>query len=114
MGARQAIQEDAFAHIMRKVEEYQAETKGVYIQDVVLPNELVQVLTQREIAHQEKETYNQQKIAQEARVELENERGRADMQPELAATAVGMQIAANTATARKSHADATPTFISQP
>ncbi len=108
---RQAIQEDAFAHIRSKLEEYQVETKGVYIQDVVLPNELVQVLTQREIAHQEKETYNQQKIAQEARVELENERGRADMQHELAGSAVGMQIAANKATARKSEADGEATFI---
>ena len=40
------------------------ETKGVYIQDVVFPEELVVVLTQREIANQEKATFEEQQRAQ--------------------------------------------------
>jgi len=85
--------------------------RGVYIQDVVLPDELVQVLTQREIAHQERDTYTQQRIAQEGRVQLEAERGRADMQHDLAGSEVGMQIAPNRSSARKSKADGEAAFI---
>jgi hypothetical protein len=41
------------------------ETKGVYIQDVILPQELVGVLMRREIANQEIETFRMQQQAQE-------------------------------------------------
>ncbi|MCW8966819.1 MAG: SPFH domain-containing protein, partial [Candidatus Pacearchaeota archaeon] len=54
---RQQVQEDAFDHISGKLTDYKVETKGVYIQDVVLPGDLVKVLTQREIASQEVETF---------------------------------------------------------
>ncbi len=37
---RQAVQQEAFAHISQQLGEYQVETKGVYIQDVVLPASL--------------------------------------------------------------------------
>ena len=59
---------------------YEVETRGVYIQDVVFPADLVEVLTSREIAAQEKATFAQQQQAQEARVSLEQQRGVADMQ----------------------------------
>ncbi len=110
---RQQIQEEALAHMRAKLEEYQVETKGVYIQDVVLPKELVGVLTEREIAHQERETFAQQQLAQVARVQLEAERGRADMQHELAGSEVGKEIAENRAGARKSEADGEAAFISE-
>ncbi|HEY3416977.1 MAG TPA: SPFH domain-containing protein, partial [Armatimonadota bacterium] len=41
---RQQVQQEAFAHISTQISEYQVETKGVYIQDVILPEELVSVL----------------------------------------------------------------------
>ncbi len=110
---RQLIQEEALAHMRAKLEEYQVETKGVYIQDVVLPTELVDVLTQREIAHQERDTFAQQQLAQVARVQLEAERGRADMQHELAGSEVGKEIASNRAAARKSEADGEAAYIGE-
>lgn len=96
---RQAVQQQAQEHIAAKLLEYKVETRGVYIQDVVLPTQLVEVLTTREIAKQQEETYRAQKIAQDKRIELEASRGRADMQTDLAKSAVGIEIAKNNATA---------------
>ena len=37
---RKVVQEQAFTHIKEQLEQYQVETKGVYIQDVVFPANL--------------------------------------------------------------------------
>ena len=34
---RQEVQQEAFEHISEQLAQYQVETKGVYIQDVILP-----------------------------------------------------------------------------
>ena len=52
------------------------------MQDVILPADLVAVLTKREIAKQEIATFAQQRHAQEQRVLTEQSRGKADMQAE--------------------------------
>ncbi|HEX4096691.1 MAG TPA: SPFH domain-containing protein, partial [Caulobacteraceae bacterium] len=77
---RADVQAEAQAHITEKLKEYRVETRGVYIQDVVFPDQLVQVLTAREIANQQQETFSAEKSAQEKRLDLEAARGRADMQ----------------------------------
>jgi hypothetical protein len=41
---RRQVQEEAFTHIREQLEQYQVETKGVYIQDVILPEDMVTVL----------------------------------------------------------------------
>jgi hypothetical protein len=46
------------------------------IQAVTLPQQLVEVLTQREITNQEVETYKMQKAAQEQRTETEKAKGK--------------------------------------
>ena len=53
------------------------------------PTELVEVLTQREIANQEKATFVEQQRAETARIEMEKAKGTADMQAQLAAGAGG-------------------------
>ena len=108
---RQLVQEEAFAYIQKKLAEYEIETRGVYIQDVVYPPQLVTVLTQREVAHQEIETFKMQKQAQEQRIETEKARGTADMQAQLAQAAVGVDIKKNNAEARKAEADGEATYI---
>ncbi len=110
---RQQVQEDAYEHIKSKLEEYEVETKGVYIQDVVLPAQLVTVLTQREIANQEIETYKKQREAQDQRVQTEASKGTADMQAELAKSKVGIDIKKNNAEARKAEADGEASYIKQ-
>ncbi len=108
---RQHVQEEAFAHISEQLEQYQVETKGVYIQDVVLPGELVSVLTQREIAHQEIETFKKQRMAQEERIAMEHSKGTADIQTELARSKVGVDIKSNNAAARKAEGEGEAAYI---
>jgi SPFH domain / Band 7 family len=102
---RQAVQTEAQSHISEKLKEYEIETRGVYIQDVVLPTQLVDVLTAREIANQERETFGKQKEAQDARVQMEKSKGMADRQADLAKSEVGITIAKNNASAVKETAD---------
>jgi len=108
---RQRVQQEAFAHISEELAAYQVETKGVYIQDVVLPDELVKVLTQREIANQEIHTFEMQRAAQEQRVSMEAAKGTADMQAQLAQSRVNVDIATNNASAQKAKADGEATYI---
>ncbi len=66
-----AVQRSALEAITGYLAAYEVETQGVYIQDVEFPAELVKVLTQREIAKQEKATFEEQQRAQTARIEIE-------------------------------------------
>jgi regulator of protease activity HflC (stomatin/prohibitin superfamily) len=102
---RAEVQAEAQAHITEKLKEYRVETRGVYIQDVVFPPQLVEVLTAREIANQQQQTYTAEKSAQEKRLDLEAARGRADMQSELAKSSVGIEIAQNHASGVQAEAD---------
>jgi len=108
---RQQVQQEAFEHIKGKLDEYQVETKGVYIQDVILPERLVLVLTDREIANQEIQTFMKQKEAQDQRILTQKAMGTADMQAELAKSQVGIDIKRNNAEARKAEADGEATYI---
>jgi regulator of protease activity HflC (stomatin/prohibitin superfamily) len=108
---RQAVQEEAFHHIAQELAQYQVETRGVYIQDVVLPQQLVDVLTSREIANQEIQTYGKQREAQDQRVTMEASKGTADMQAQLAQARVNVDIQTNNANARKAQADGEATYI---
>lgn len=111
--SRQTVQEEATQHIAEQLSEYEVETKGVYIQDVVLPQELVAVLTRREIANQEIETFKMQQKAQEQRVATEATTGRADMQRDLAKSSIGIEINRNNADARVQEARGESEFIKQ-
>jgi regulator of protease activity HflC (stomatin/prohibitin superfamily) len=108
---RGEVQAKALQLITEKLSVYQVETKGVYIQDVVFPDALVSVLTTREIANQEIETYKKEKAAQDQRIEMEAARGTADMQKDLASARVGVDIQKNNAEARKAQADGEATYL---
>jgi regulator of protease activity HflC (stomatin/prohibitin superfamily) len=108
---RQEVQVQAFNHVKRELEQYQVETRGVYIQDVILPADLVKVLTEREIANQEIATFKRQREAQDQRVEMEQSRGTADMQALLAKSSVGVEIERNNANARRAQADGESVYI---
>jgi uncharacterized membrane protein YqiK len=108
---RGQVQESAFEAITAYLAAYDVETRGVYIQDVEFPEELVRVLTQREIANQEKEPLAEQQRAQMARVEMEKAKGTADMQAQLAQSAVGIDIKNNEAQAREAQARGEAAFV---
>jgi uncharacterized membrane protein YqiK len=105
------VQAAALEAISRYLAAYEVETRGVYIQDVAFPQELVAVLTRREIANQEKATFEQQKDAQTVRVDLEKARGTADMQAELAKAQVSVDINRARANARKAEADGEAAYV---
>ena len=94
---RQEVQNEAFEHIKSQLTQYEVETKGVYIQDVVLPSQLVEVLTQREIANQKIETLKKQQQAENERIAMEKTKGQADMQSQLATSEVQISIKENNA-----------------
>jgi regulator of protease activity HflC (stomatin/prohibitin superfamily) len=110
---RQLVQEEAFVHIKAKLDDYSVETKGVYIQDVILPQQLVDVLTAREIANQEIETFQKQREAQDQRIATEKAKGTADMQASLAKSEVEITINENNARARKAQAEGEASYIAQ-
>jgi regulator of protease activity HflC (stomatin/prohibitin superfamily) len=108
---RAQVQESAYEAITAYLNAYDVETRGVYIQDVEFPDELVTVLTQREIANQEQATFVEQERAQMARVDVEKAKGTADMQAQLAASAVGIGIRDNEAQAREAQARGEAAYV---
>ena len=110
---RQRVQEEAFEHINKHLQQYNVETKGVYIQDVLLPESLVSVLTAREIANQQIETFQKERASQDERIKMEQAKGIADMQSNLARSEVEVKIKQNNATARKAEADGEATYIKE-
>jgi uncharacterized membrane protein YqiK len=101
---RHEVQEAAMMAVTNYLAAYEVETRGVYIQDVVFPEEMVRVLTTREIANQERATYEEQQRAQAARIDMEKAKGTADMQASLAASQVGITIKQNEAASRQAEA----------
>lgn len=110
---RQKVQEEAMAHISAQLAKYEVETRGVYIQDVMYPPDLVKVLTEREIANQEVATFEMQRAAQEKRIETEAATGKAEMQRDLAKSAIGIEIKKNNADARVEEARGESEYIKQ-
>ena len=108
---RREVQGSAFHAVSEYLAAYDVETRGVYIQDVVFPQELVEVLTRREIANQERTTYVEQERAETARVEVEKARGTANMQSELAAAQVSVEISTNQAQAREAAATGEAAYV---
>jgi uncharacterized membrane protein YqiK len=102
---RDEVQHAAETYIQQYLSRYEVETRGVYIQDVIFPEDLVKVLTSREIAAQEKATFAQQRDAQVARVSLEQQRGVADMQSQLAQANVSIDIEKSKAEAARARAE---------
>ncbi len=108
---RDQVQAAALDAISRYLSAYEVETRGVYIQDVTFPQELVAVLTRREIANQEKATFEEQKDAQTVRIDLEKARGTADMQAELAKAQVSVDINRARANARQAEAEGEAAYV---
>jgi uncharacterized membrane protein YqiK len=108
---RDSVQAEAQRIITEFLKAYHVETRGVYIQDVVFPPELVAVLTEREIASQQKATYAQQREAEIARVEVEKARGIANKQGDLASASVQIEIETANASAMKARVDGQASVI---
>ncbi len=108
---RMQVQMSALEHVTEYLQLYEVETKGVYIQNVHFPEALVEVLTKREIANQEKATYEEMQRAQTSRIEMEKAKGTADMQGELASAQVNVEIEQNRASARQAEAQGEAAYV---
>jgi uncharacterized membrane protein YqiK len=98
---RDEVQKAAEDYIKQYLGVYDVEVRGVYIQDVVLPEALVKVLQDRELANQNKTTYDRQKEAAESRKALELAIGTAEAQADLARSSVQIEVEKNTASAKE-------------
>jgi uncharacterized membrane protein YqiK len=108
---RQDVQRAAFDAVQQYLASYDVETRGVYIQDVIFPPELVEVLTRREIANQERTTYVEQERAETARIEVEKAKGTANMQAELATARVSVDISRSQAQAREAAGEGDAAYV---
>ncbi|QQR73252.1 MAG: hypothetical protein IPJ17_17470 [Holophagales bacterium] len=111
--ARSTVQSEAQEYITGHLRSYDVETPGAYIQDIVLPPNLVAVLQQREIANQEIATFQKRREAEEQRIAMEAATGTADMQKELAAAQVSIGINENRAKARIREAEGEASYLTQ-
>ena len=78
---REQRQDDAKLSIGAALREYNVGAVDTLIGDIIPPAELMKTLTDRKIAEQEQVTYTTQKIAEEARKDLQQAKAIADTQP---------------------------------
>lgn len=90
---RQEIQNLSKEKITCELEKYNVRAVDTLIGDIVLPAELMKILTDRKIAEEEKATYAMQELAQDQRKSLEASQALADKQSELVNAKQDVEIA---------------------
>jgi regulator of protease activity HflC (stomatin/prohibitin superfamily) len=96
---RASLAEAAKEEITKVLGRYHIESRDVMITDVVLPPELTKPVQTASVAVQEKNMYNNQKEAQEARKDFEHAQKEAEMQDKLVESARSIEISKNQAQA---------------
>lgn len=94
---RKELQATAKMHIINVLKEHFIDSKDTLIADVVLPVELTRIVSDKQIAEQEKITYRTQTEAEEQRKMLANMKAQADMQPKVVDSERGVEISKNIA-----------------
>jgi len=94
---RKELQATAKMHIINVLKEHFIDSKDTLIADVVLPVELTRIVSDKQIAEQEKITYKTQTEAEEQRKMLANMKAQADMQPKVVDSERGVEISKNIA-----------------
>lgn len=96
---RKELQAKAKEHIDSVLKVHHIDSKETLIADVVLPEQLIKPVTDRQIAEQEKSTFKTQREAQDERKALENSTAQANMQKDVVTSERGVEIAKNVAQA---------------
>jgi len=91
-------------HINQVLKEHFIDSKDSLIADVVLPSELTKIVSDKQIAEQEKITYKTQTEVEEQRKMLANMKELADMQPRGVDFERGVEISKNVANSDVEHA----------
>lgn len=93
MQDRHEEQKKAELHISRELERYHVRCVSVLICQIVLPERLMETLTNKVVAAQQMSMFDAQRSAEDRRREMENTRAQADLQPALVSAEVNVQIA---------------------
>ena len=83
LSARAERQKEARAHIGAAIQEYDVQSVDTLIGDITPPQQLMETLTTRKLAEEQKKTYEAERLAQETRKTLEAEKALAEKQREL-------------------------------
>lgn len=93
MQDRHEQQRKAEQHIMEELEKYYVECVSVLICQIKLPERLMQTLTNKVVATQQKSMFDAQQEAEGRRKEMEKTKAQADLQPSLVKAEIDVQIA---------------------
>ena len=93
MQDRHEQQRKAEQHIMEELEKYYVECVSVLICQIKLPERLMQTLTNKVVAFQQKSMFDAQQEAESRRKEMEKTKAQADLQPSLVKAEIDVQIA---------------------
>lgn len=91
--ARSERQKEATDHVGRAIRAYDVEAIDTLLGKIVPPKELMQTLTDRKIAEEQKKTYEMQQEAQKQRQQLVRETAMAEIQQEMVKSEQGVNIA---------------------
>jgi len=100
LGARSERQAEAAVHIRRAVGTYDVQAIDTLIGDIHPPAQLMQTLTDRKIAEEQRKTFEVQELAQKQRQLLVRETATAEIQQEMVGAEQGVRIAELSAAAR--------------
>jgi regulator of protease activity HflC (stomatin/prohibitin superfamily) len=96
MQDRAVEQAKALDRSKEDLEKYHVECVSVLISQIILPQELMEIQTQRVIAAQQQEMFVEQQRAEQTRIATENTRAQANSQINLVAAQIGVQVAEQT------------------
>lgn len=94
MQDRYEEQRKAEEHVAEELKKYFVECVSVLICQIKLPDRLMQTLTDKVVASQQKAMYDSQQEAEGRRAEMEKTKALADLQPNLVKAEIDVQIAA--------------------
>ena len=94
MQDRYEEQRKAELHVETELEKYHVESVSVLICQIKLPDRLMQTLTDKVVASQQKAMYDAQQEAEGRRAEMEKTKAQADLQPNLVKAEIDVKIAA--------------------
>lgn len=93
MQDRHEEQKKAEEHISAELQKYHVEMVSVLICQIVLPERLMETLTNRVVAVQQKAMFDAQRDAEDRRRDMEKTRAQANLQPNLVKAEIDVQIA---------------------
>ncbi|MCX5795923.1 MAG: SPFH domain-containing protein [Elusimicrobia bacterium] len=93
MQDRHEQQQMAEQHVQEELRRYHVECVSVLICQIMLPERLMQTLTNKVVATQQKSMFDAQQEAESRRREMEKTKAQADLQPSLVKAEIDVQIA---------------------